>query len=188
MALLDKLKDFIQELDDKSFYQYLAIFIGSVVLLLGIIWYANYRKITVLRKRMVLVNKNRQKLQDVLSTFEKVKHEQADVAAFLEKERAFKIVGFMDNLLASLNLSGNKVNYTQSEEVKVSLPEYTEIKLVVTLSGLSTRQLAELLHEIEKNERIYIKDLEITKSPSQPAIDVTFTLGTLQARAHGETE
>jgi len=188
MAILDKLKSYIQDLDDKTFYQYSAIVLGSIILIVSVIWYASYRKISFLKKRIVTVNKNRQKLQETLYTYEKVKQQQAHVATLLEKDRNFKIVGFMDNLLSQLNLTSHKINYHQSEEVKVSLPEYTEIKLVVTLQGLNMKQLVDLLHQIENNERIYIKDLDITKSTSRPAIDVVFTVGTLQARAQEGTE
>ena len=188
MVLLDKLRSFIQDLDDKTFYQYVAIGMGSIILLIGLIWYTSYRKISFLKKRVMTVNKNRQKLQETLYTFEKVKEQQAHVATVLEKDRTFKIVGFMDSLLTRLNLASNKLNYHQSEEIKVSLPEYTEIKLVVTLQGLNMKQLVDLLQEIDANERIYIKELDITKSTAKPAIDVTFTVGTLQARAQEETE
>jgi hypothetical protein len=189
MAILDKLKNFIQDLDEKQFLRYLAGLFITLVILMSLILFFNYRKVHGLKKRIVQINNNRTSLQAILTTYERVKQQKADVAAMLEKDKNFKIVGYMDTLLNSLNLTGNRSNYTQSSEVKESLPEYIEVKLVTNFTSLNTRQLVELLHEIEKNERIYTKELEITRSPSTPTLDVVLTIATLEARTQGtETE
>lgn len=189
MVVLDKLKDFIQELDEKTFYTYLIGFLVAIVLLMSTTMFFNYRKVHALKKRISRINNNRKSLQDILTTYERVKQQKADVASMLDKDKNFKIVGEVDTVLTSLNLINNRTSYNQSSEVKESLPEYTEIRLVIQLADLNTKQLVELLHEIEKNERIYTKELEITRSPSKPSIDVTLSIATLQARTEStETE
>lgn len=182
--MLDKLRSLIQDLDRREFYRYLAIFLGSVVFLMIIILYMGQRKISALKKRVTKINVSRQNLQEVLTTFERVKQQKADVAAILEKDKNFKIVGYLNQLISSLQLDGNKAGgFQQSEEPLEHLPEYNEIKIVVPFTNLNMQQLAELLHELEKNERIYTKQLEITKSPTRPTIDASLTIATLQARA-----
>lgn len=188
MVIIDKLKAFVQELDDKTFYTYLTAFLAGIVFVLGIVMFMSFNKITKLRSRVKQVNYNRQTIQELLTKFEKVKQQKAEVAAILEKDKNFKIVGYLDSLLAKLGLTQNKTNYTQSSENKESLPEYIEIKLVVQLTDLNMRQLVDLLHEIEKTERIYTKELEITRSATKPSIDVTLTIATLQPRAEGTEE
>ncbi len=189
MVILDQLKNFIQDLDEKQFFRYLAGLLLTLVLLISMILFFNYRKVHTLKKDIARINNNRSTLQSILTTYERVKQQKADVAAMLEKDKNFKIVGYMDMLVNSLNLGSFRTNYTQSSEVKESLPEYIEIKLVTNFTDLNTRQLVELLHEIEKNERIYTKELEITRSASKSALDVVLTIATLQARTEGaETE
>lgn len=189
MVIFTKFKNFIQDLDEKQFYTYLAAYIGSIVLLMSLLMFMHYRKVYTLKKKISRINNNRRAAQDILSTYERVKQQKAYVAAMLEKDKNFKIVGYIDSVLANLNLTSNRSSYTQNAEAKESLPEYTEIRLVIHLVDLNMRQLVELLHEIEKNERIYTKELEIMRSTTKPAIDVTLTVATLQERTQGtETE
>jgi hypothetical protein len=187
--MLDKVKSFIQELEERDFYKYLAGFLVGIVLLMALIVYLGQRKITLLKKRANKINTQRQSLQEILTTFERVKQQKADVAAILEKDKTFKIIGYLDHVIASMNLGANKAGgVQQSEEPLEHLPEYSEIKVVVPFTNLNMKQLAELLQEIEKNERIYTKELDITKSPSKPTIDATLTIATLQARTEAGTE
>ena len=189
MIFLQRLKTFIQELDARTFYTYLLAFIGTVVLLMSGVLYFQYRSIKNLKKRMARVNNSRQTVQEILTNFEKVKQQKMDVDELLDKEKNFKIIGYIDQVITKLELTENKAgNIQQSEDFLVHLPKYSEIKIVVPFINLDMRQLAELLHEIEKNERIYTKELEITQSPTKPVIDVILTIATLQPRTAGELE
>lgn len=180
--MVEKFKAFIQDLDDREFYRYLAVFLAALVLIMGGIVFFNYRTTAQLKKRITRLNNNRHALQEILTTFERVKQQKADVAAILEKDKTFKIVGYLDQLIGTLNLTQHRAGLQQSEESLEHLSEYNEIKLIVSFADMNMRQLVELLREIEKNERIYIKELEITKSGGRPAIDVRLTIATLQAR------
>lgn len=182
--MFQRLRTFIQELDERGFYKYAVGFLIIITLGLGGIMYTSHYKIKNLQKRIKRVNTSRQNLQDILSTFEEVKQQKAEVAEILDKSKTFKIVGYIDQLIASLNLTRYKAGaITQSEESLDYLPEYSEIKAVIPFAQMNMVQLAELLHEIEKKERIYTKELDITKSRTGNTIDVTLTIATLQARA-----
>lgn len=187
--MFDSLKQFIEGLDEKDFYKYLAGAIIAIVIIMGLILFVNYRSISALKKRTNRLNTNRQAVQEILTTFERVKQQKAAVASILEKDKTFKIVGYLDELIARLGLTPHKTGtMQQSEEPLEHLPEYNEIKIIVPFTDMNMRQLTELLNEIDKNERIYTKELDIVKSPTKPSLDVTLTIATLQARTETEAE
>lgn len=184
--MVAELNRFLAELDKRTFYKYVAGLLAAMILIMGIIFYVHHRKILNLRTQIKKLNTQRDEVQRLLSTFECVKQQKSEVEALLEKDKNFKIVGYVDDLLTSLGLAGNKAGLQQSEESLENIGAYTEIKVVVTLSDISTRQLAELLQQIEKNERVHMNTLTITKSPTKASIDASFTLGTVQSRATEE--
>jgi hypothetical protein len=185
--MLERLRSFIGELEERDFYKYSAIALALIVLSMAGILYIGHQRIVLLKKRAKRIDVQRQELQEILTNVERVKQQKADVAAILDQDKTFKIIGYLDSLIASLNLAQNKAGgIQQSEEPLEHLSEYNEIKVVVSFTDLNMKQLAELLHELEKNERIYTKELEIVKSPAKPAIDATLTIATLQSRTETE--
>lgn len=181
MVIIDQLRDFIADLDEKNFYRALIATIAVVVLIITGVLYFQQRKIATLKKRITTINRSRTTVQEILTKFEKVKQQKAEVAGVLEKDKSFKILGEFDKILQTVGLSAQKASHTILTESLESLPEYNEVRLVVSLTDLNMRQLTELLQEIEKNERIHIKDLEITRN-SKPSIDVTLTVATLLSK------
>ena len=110
-----------------------------------------------------------------------VKKQRQDVNTLLEKDKDFRIKGYFNDLLEYLNISGNKIKSEISEEDLDN--EYTEIKLEAHLINLNTRDLCNLLNEIEKSERVYTKELEIFHFPKKPTtIEVNLTIATLQPK------
>jgi hypothetical protein len=181
MVIINRLKNFIEELDERNFYHYLGGFLAVVVVLMLGIVYLQYSNVTALKKKIARLNRNRDSAQTILIKFEHVKQQKAEVAAILEKDKTFKIVGALNTILNELGLQPNKASHTTVTQNLESLPEYNEVRLTVNLVNLNTKQLTELLQEIEKNERMYSKDLEITKN-IKPTIDVTLTVATLLLR------
>ncbi len=185
--MVTELNKFLSELDTHTFYKYVAGFLAAIILIMGIILFMHHRKVNTLKTQISKLNTQRDEVQHLLSTFACVKTQKTEVEALLEKDKNFKIVGYIDDLLTSLALAGNKTGLQQSEESLENIGPYTEIKVVVTLSDISMRQLSELLQQIEKNERVHMTALTITKSPTKPTIDVTLTIGTVQSRAEEVT-
>jgi len=185
MKQLERLKQYVYDLDERTFYQYLVGFLASVMLLMAVMVFWQYRATSAIKKKIANLNVQREEAQAILTKFQQVSHQKEAVESVLEKDKSFKIFGYMDTLLGTLQLTRNKGVYQQSTEPLEGHDSYDEVTLVVPLTEITMRNLAELLHEIEKNERIYIKQLEVAQSPSKPAIDVTLTLATLQTRTPG---
>ncbi len=50
-------------------------------------------------------------------------------------------------------------------------------------AAMTMQQLVDLLYKIEQNERVYTKDLKITKKSKSPTIDVSLVIATLETTA-----
>jgi hypothetical protein len=187
MKQLESIKQFFAQLEERTFYQYVGVFVAGLAMVMAFTVFLQYRATANLTKQAKKLNLLREESQEILSHYQQVREQEEAVTALLEKDKNFKIVNYLDTVLAALSIIQNKTNQTLSEEPLEHPANYTEITLHVSLTNLTTRQLAELLHEIEKNERIYTKDLEVTKSPTQPVIDVSISLATLQPRTEGIT-
>jgi hypothetical protein len=188
MIQLEKLKQYLDELDDRSLYRYFMGFLAGVAAIMGLVVLLQYRAINTITKKIKALNSQRIEAQEILTRFEQVTQQKEAVESVLEKDKSFRIVGYVDTLLNNLQLNRNKGPYQPTTEPLEGHDTYDEVTLIVPLIEITMRNLAELLNEIEKNERIYIKQLDIVKSQAKPAIDVTVTLATLQPRTPGVTQ
>ncbi len=184
MNLIEKSKNFILSLDEKTFKKYSYIIIAIILVLVGLILYRHYSKIGKLKKELQTINRSREEAQIILTKDVQVKKQKKIVDEILEKGKNFKIVQYFDSTTNALRLSNNvkdkKVSVNELENLRTK--EYSEVKLDATLTAIDTKQLVELLNEFEKNERIYTKNLEIIKSNKVPALDVNITIATLQPK------
>jgi hypothetical protein len=185
MTQLDRIKQFFDQLEERTFYHYVAGILIGMALLMGITVFFQYRTQATLKKQAARLNSYRENAQELLSRYNRVREQEQAVTAVLEQDKNFRIVGYLDATLATLQLTANRTGSAQTSEPLEHPANYNEITVNLTLSDINMRQLAELLREIEKNERIYTKSLEITKSPTKPTIDVALAVATLQPRVEG---
>jgi uncharacterized membrane protein YhiD involved in acid resistance len=185
MNHLDQLKQYLNQLEERTFYNYVIGIVAGLLILMGLTVFMQYRNNTQLKKQAAKLNNYRDTAQELLSRYERVREQEQNVKRLLEQDKNFRIVGYLDTTLAQLQLAPHKTASTQTSEPLEHPANYTEITVNLTLSDINMRQLAELLREIEKNERIYTKSLEISKSTTRPTIDVAMTIATLQPRTEG---
>lgn len=189
MKIFDNIRNFFILLEEKDFKKYALIFFVLIFTILGFIFYRYFSKVSHLKKEIQRTNIAREDAKQLLTKHQKVKRQKILVDEILEKDKKFKILQFFDSVVEKLNLS-NKVSdkkISQNDLENSADQDYIEIKLDVTLSGMNMKQVNDLLNEIENNERVYIKSLEITRPNSVPAVDVNITIVTLQFKA-GITE
>lgn len=181
MTIIERLQAYIDNLDERQFKIYVLIFLAALGLFTGLILFRYYHSIRTLKRKITTINKKRTSVRELLERNELVKRQQKDVDAILAKEKDFKISQFFENILSTLAISKDQVQSleTRSEDV---LDGYTEWTLDARLNKLNMKKLTELLNEIEKEERIYTKELEIIKEQESPAIDVKITIATLEQK------
>ncbi len=180
MAALEKIKTFFEGLDEKTFYKYLAIYLGIVFVLVGLMIFRYYQNINYLDQRINTVNELREDARQVLEKSVRVEQQHKEVNRILEEDPDFKIKGYFDNLIDKLNLP----QPTLTRVTKTSRDEnYEESSLEIKFTDITMKELAQLLQDIEQNKRIYSKALEINVSKKQPhTIDVNLTIATLHKK------
>ena len=108
--------------------------------------------------------------------------EQKQVNAVLAKDPNFKIADYFDKLLGTLGLSQKSV--TAKPSPGLEREEYREKILNTTFEQMNMQELCELLKALEESQRIFIKELTITRSKKvSDTIDVTLIIATLQPKA-----
>jgi hypothetical protein len=181
--VLQKITRFFQNLNEKNFYKYLAVFLCSIILIGAFMIFRYYRNREYYTQKIATTNDLRQEVRTILEKAQRVKREQIAVNRMLEQEPDFKIRGYFEQLIATLGLPDNKQVAVTTSQVDRD-DQYRESILNAKFVEMNMKQLAELLQEIEKNRRIYAKELEITKSKKRPkTIEVSLTIATLDKKA-----
>lgn len=180
MTFLMRLKKFLDELEPRQLNQYLATTVGVLILLLTLFVYLGYARKTRLLDDIEALNRNRVRARELLVKQKQVVLRKNEVDTVLTEDRLFYIKDFFTQTINELGLLGNI-----SKEAEVSEPQdlknkYSEVKLDVGFSNLSTQQLCELLLRLEKNKRIYLKEVDITKAQQNRTINATIVIATLQ--------
>lgn len=177
MEALEKVSAFIENLEIKTFYKYLGIILGVILLLAGIIVFRYHRNTTALYEKLDQVNEERNTVQRVLTQLRSVEEQRKSIDRILDEKEPFYLKGYFQQLTNNLGIKNVK---TDKEPKDTPLYDrYTESELNVEFPQMDMQQLTKLLEEMSPNGRIYTKSLEITKIPKQPKIEVKMTIGTL---------
>ncbi|HZW60708.1 MAG TPA: hypothetical protein VFF04_00620 [Candidatus Babeliales bacterium] len=178
MSAIEKIQSFIDNLEERTFYIYLSGIIAALLILSSLIIWHYYSSIHDTQEHIANINEQRDQVRRILATYEQVKKHQKEVNTLLAADEGFKIEGYYkDVLLPELGLSDKQVTAIPSH---ISMEKFDEVILKATLAGLDMKELCELLQTLDANKRIYTKELEITKSKTRKAIDVTLTIASLE--------
>lgn len=182
MELLNKIRNYIIQIEENQFKKYLMGACGAIVLLLLGLMYLHYSRMTYWRKQINTINGYREIVKTIVDKDELVLRQRTEVNTILSENPDFKIDGYFTELLARLGLERNKketsITYADRGDT-----EYREVLLNAKFDAMNMRQLTELLNQIEQNNMVYTKELDISKSKKIPnTIDVTLTIATLQKK------
>jgi hypothetical protein len=182
MNIWQKVQMYIDTLDDKRFYQYTGGFLAGIIIICSGIIFNYYRSVRHLKREIARVNEERITIRNLLERALLVKKEQKEIDAILAKDENFKIAGYFEDLLGTLGLADKKAS-----DVQVTTPsregKYQESILQAKFTGMTMKDLTELLQEIEGNKRVFTKELDITVSAKKPGtIDVALTIATLEPK------
>lgn len=177
---LERIRSFVQELDRKKFYYALGGFLAFFSLLIaGLIFYQN-KKITNLTQRIKRVNSLRQEVKALIAQHGLVKQQQMAVDAILEKDANFKIAQYFESLVKELKATKN-LEPSSNPITENSLNNgYTEKQLERSFKDMDMKQVTDLLYAIEKNDRVYTKELKLAKDPKTGKLHVSLTIATLE--------
>jgi hypothetical protein len=182
MNIFERIKHFIDNLEQRTFYLYVGGSLLGLLVIIGIILYSYYSALANLEERMLTINEQRLNVKRMLAVYERVKKHKTEVDALMAQEPNFKIISYFDGVLIKLGLADKKTIQTPSHIEHEGA--YSETILKVQLTDMDMKQLCEVLNELEHNKRIFTKELEIIKSKKKKKVlDVALTIATLEPKS-----
>ena len=182
MKMLKPINQFISSLSHKEFQRYAGGYLVTLLLIIGFLFYRQNKKLNSLHKKIRHTNQLRREAQIILTKDEEVKHQKNIVDEILKERKNFKLQRYFEHVINKLRLQSSLQKHDPfvSNLAHLRSQGYSEVRVEASLTNLNTKQLVELLAEIEKNNIIYIKYLEINRSGRSPVVDVMLTIATLQ--------
>jgi type II secretory pathway component PulM len=179
MVFFDSVTNFINNLDQESWYKYLAITGAIFLAAVGVILYFYYSGISQEQERIATINESRQEVKTILTKAIRVQKQRAEVNALLEEDPNFKIKQVLQEIMNNIGIVADFVGDTKIDHEN----NYQEEIVTYQLNGITMKQLAEFLNEIDENKRVFTKELDITKSKRVPhTIDVNITMATMMPK------
>ena len=184
MEYFDTIKAKLETIDEKQFYTYIFGTLGVLLLLILLVMFYYFRASRSVRRQLDDLNKIRStQVREILTKADQIKKQKEKLDAILAEDPEFKLTGYLETVLSSLNLSERKDVSQAPRSIEVD-DKYTENILEFTLNDINMKQLVEFLASIENNRRVYTKKLEITKSRTTPnSLEVHITIATLFPKA-----
>jgi len=142
MEFLDKIRDRVQDLEEKDFYKYLLVFFIILILFMGFFVFRFYRNVNYYQRTIEDINEQREDtIRDILNRAEDVEKRRKEVNAILAEDPDFKIIDYFNKLLQQLGLG-------QADSIDSTLrrlPElkYDEYEITARLTGISTQGLCQ---------------------------------------------
>lgn len=183
MNIFDPILSYLGQQSKKQQYTLLSVFVGITALIIALLMYNMISRMHSWEQKMVGINKLREETRTILARHELMQQQKNNVNEILEKEKNFKIKEFFITLLQNVRLTPYLSKQAEVSEPREVTNDYEEILLTAQLSNITMQQLVELLSKIEDTERVYTKEISITKSPTSPTLEVSLVIATLQAKS-----
>lgn len=181
MKILESLRTKFSDMESRTQLNYFATFaMGLLLINLGIAFYGKHIANKTL-KDISNINKMRRQAKTILQKNILVEQKKREVESILTEDPSFKIKEFFDGTLEEVQLSKKS-----TKEPEVGSPRnlnngYSEIKLEASFSEITMQDITELLLALEKNPRIFTKDLVMSRNKTNgKTLDATVTIATLQ--------
>ncbi len=183
--LLARIENFLATQNSAMFRNYILIYISVFSGLCGsLIFYYNYRTEIIIKNIKTLNTKYRSKVQELLSEELKIREQQNKVDELIKQDKNFLIMHYFESIIEQLGLSNKlqeKPRLTSVDPVLLKSKGYSELILEIKLDDLNMWQVTQLLEELEKNKRVYIKNLELESNPgTPPTVSLLLTIATLK--------
>ncbi len=182
MNMLEKITHFLLTREQEDFYKYVGGYLIGLFLVCSVIIGYYISAASGLKSTLNSLYKTQQESKLLLEKVKVIEKQKESVDKLLDTEKNFKIKNYFDELIKNLNLTSFQRKEAEVTEEEILKDQYSEIKLSAQLYGISMKQLCQVLETLEKKERLYTKDLSITKGRG-PTIDVSITIGTLKQAA-----
>lgn len=182
MIFINKIQNFFESLDNKQFYQYVAIFFGTIILLIAGILVYYYYTTSSREEQLQEINTMRKDVEGLLSKMQQIDRKRTEVKKMLSENADFKIADYWEKLLSELRLSNKQAQKAKIEKAEFE-DMYQEDILSTTFVDMTMKELTELLEALDKNPLISTKSIDILASKKKRnTIEVTLTIAALREK------
>lgn len=180
MEWLDKIRDYIRQLENRDLYKSLALFFGALALLLLLTFFLHYRRVARYTTDLKTLDTLRVQTKRIITSHKAVTAQKEKVEELLAQNKNFRIAETYQTIVQKLNLAP-KLREPISPVVGDTTSGKTEVTVTSHFSGISMKNLADLLSQIATIQQLYTKELTIKKSSNTQEVDVDITIGTLES-------
>ena len=175
---LTSIRSWLESIDAQTFKKYVIGYLAGIVILCLLLGWYFYRSINSLHDEHEALNQTRESVHMLLHDTRQVKQQQAHINTMLKKDPDFKVAGIFQKIVENLGISSKMKEPTSA--ITERDENFSEDSITAPFVGLTMQHIAELLRELEKNERMYIKELTIIRSKKMAnTLELTITVGTL---------
>ncbi len=181
MEFLNQIQSYLSSLERKRFNQYVGGLLGFIAIVMLLLMFQYYRKVSYLKTEAIALNEQREDTQKILRTAQQIQDIQKENETILAQDKNFRIAHFFEDLIGKLGLVQKK----SSVDLTVALGEgkFRENILTAKFTAVTMKEITELLQDIEQNKRVFVKELTLEASKKQKnSIDVTLVIATLEPK------
>lgn len=181
MVFIDKIKEFIEGLEEREFYIYLSAFFLAFVLFMSLLIYWHKSRMNYWQTQLSELKKQKtitRRLLDENATVELDRKKVNDILT--SGSTSFKIFDFYVNMVNQLDLANYKTKEpAEPQTIQLESGE-KERTLAVDFHDLNMKQVTDILKYIEDNPRVYAKRLNIEKSKDKPSVNISIEIATIE--------
>ena len=178
MIIFDPIRDFIRNLDRRELLRWGGAYITLSIFVVIVILVRHVILLKDIKAKIVLLNKSRTGVQEILTKFQVVDQQKNKVVEALNRDKKFKIQIFFQTLGTKLPAARSVV----PKFLRTKLASgYWQESLGLDFSQIDTKELCELLQDIENEPLVYVIFVDITRVSHAKKFNVSMSIATLTA-------
>jgi len=177
--IFEDILNFTNQLDKETFKKYLIIL--TIILFIfigGSLYLINEKSDSLINK----INSTQKACLDtnyILKKFQEIESQKKSLQKNLESNAEMDIKGFFETFTRAHRIKSDSP-WTSNSNILSENPELEEITLQALFKGQTMEALVKILKDLEDNEKIFVKNLKITKEAAN-TISFEITIGTLKS-------
>ncbi len=175
MEFLGNAAEYILSLDSRQFMQHIGVFLGFCLLSGGGAVYYIYTLRSGYIEELKQLHVTTVKSRKIISDYEIVQNEEERVRGLLDDNKTFNMKSYFEQFCKQNNINPEFGWDTDSRSIEGN-DAFDEIILQAQFNNQTTEKLVSVLNNLDKNEIVYTKELEILRE--EKTISFTLTIAT----------
>ncbi|HBS48053.1 TPA: hypothetical protein DEO28_02420 [Candidatus Dependentiae bacterium] len=176
--LIEKILNFINQLDQENFKKYLIILIGVLLFIIGSALFFIQSKSSSLINQIQAAQRAAINSNKLIIKFQNVENQKSKLQKNLDSLQDFDIKGFFESFTRSNKIKSDG-NWTFATISIAGNDLLEETSLQATFKNLTMEKLVSILKELEEKDNIYVKNLKITREENK-TLSIDIMIGTLK--------